>query len=123
MIVWDTQMIEAFNYLTMSLCSSNVLWLPRDGDKLVLHMDASREGVGAVLSAERDREQRPLGYYSKCLLPAERNYAATELECLAVFKAIDHFTIHLVGCHFQVVADHRALTSLLTSNEKHLSKC
>ena len=85
-------------------------------DKLVLHTDASHEGVGAVLSAERDREQRPLGYYSKRLLPAERNYAAT-LECLAVFKAIDHFAIHLVGCHFQVVTDHRALTSLLTSNK------
>ena len=61
--------------------------------------------------------QRPLGYYSKHLLPAETNHAATELECLAVFKAIDHFAVHLVGCHFTVVTDHRALASLLTSTK------
>ena len=116
-IVWNDVMFNAFNYLISSLCSDNVLWLPREGDRLILHTDASYQGLGAVLSAERDGVQRPLGYFSKRLLPPERNYAATELECLAVYKAIDHFAVHLVGSHFQVVTDHRALTALLTSTK------
>ena len=107
-------MLNAFNYLINALCSSHVLWLPRPGDQLVLHTDASTQGIGAVLSEDRDGVQCPLGYYSKRLLPAETNYAATELEYLAVFKAI---AVHLVGCHFTVVTDHRALMSLLTSTK------
>ncbi len=102
-------------YLISSPCSSNVLWLPRDGDEMVLHTDASTQGIGVVLSADRGGVQRPIGYFSKRLLPAETNYAATE--CLAVFKAVDHFAVHLVGGHFRVVTDHRALTSLLSSTK------
>ena len=114
---WDEAMLAAFDYLISSLCSKHVLWLPRTGDRLVLHTDASYQGLGAVLSAERDGIQRPLGYFSRRLLPAERHYAATELECLAVFRAIDHFAVHLVGSHFNVVTDHRALTALLSSTK------
>ena len=102
-LVWDEVMVDAFQYLIDTLSSSHVLWVPREGDRLVVHTDASYEGLGAVLSAERDAIQRPLGFYSKKLLPAERNNAATELECLAVYKSIDHFAKHLVGIHFEVV--------------------
>ena len=110
-LVWVEVMVDAFQYLIDTLPFSHVLWLPQD--RLVVHTDASYEGLGAVLSAERDGIQRPLGFYSKKLLPAERNYAATELECLAVYKSIDHFAIHLVHIHFEVVKDHQALMSLL----------
>ena len=114
---WNEAMCDAFLYLVDTLCSSHVLWLPREGDHLIVHTDASYNGIGAVLSAERDGIQRPLGFYSKKLLPAERSYAATELECLAVYKPIDHFAIHLVGGHFEVITDHWALTLLLTSTK------
>ena len=39
---WDDNMGSAFTYLTSSLCSCNVLWLPCEGDDLVLHTDASQ---------------------------------------------------------------------------------
>ena len=83
----------------------------------MLLTDASQRGIGAVLSVIQDGVERPIGYFSKRLLPVEANYAATELECLAVYKAIDHFAMHLVGGHFRVVTDHRALTSLLSSTK------
>ena len=51
--VWDEVMIDAFQYLIDTLSSSHVLWLSREGDRLVVHTDASYEGLGAVLSAER----------------------------------------------------------------------
>ena len=47
-------MVDAFQYLIDTLSFCHVLWLPREGDSLVVHTDASYECFGAVLSAERD---------------------------------------------------------------------
>ena len=47
-------MVDAFQYLIDTFSSCYVLWLPREGDSLVVHTDASYECLGAVLSAERD---------------------------------------------------------------------
>ena len=59
-----------------------------------------------------------MGYFSKKLLPAERNYTASELECLAVVRAADQFAVNLLEPnHFTLVTDHRALKSLKTSNK------
>ncbi len=56
--------------------------------------------------------------HSKKLLPAERNYIASELECLAIVRAADHFAVHLLKPnHFTPVTDHCALKVLKTSNK------
>jgi hypothetical protein len=44
--------------------------------KLVLASDASNYGIGAVLSHKMpDGTERPIGYVSRSLNPAERNYS------------------------------------------------
>ena len=35
----------------------------------------------------------------------------TELECLAVIRAIGHFAVHLVGRPFTIVTDHQVIKS------------
>lgn len=70
-------------------------------DKLLLQTDASTKGIGSVLSVVRDGQELLVGYFSKKL-----NYAATELECLSVVHAIDHFAVHLSGHPFTVMTDH-----------------
>ena len=72
-LAWDNIMTSSFTYLISTLCSSNMLWLPREDDHFTLHMDASLQGLGAVLSVIRDGEERPIAYFSKRLLPAEEN--------------------------------------------------
>ena len=57
----------------------------------------------------------PVAYYSKQLLGAQRHYSATELEGLALFKAIHHFSHFLWGQRFTVWTDHKALVALLKS--------
>ena len=56
-----------------------------------------------------------MAYFSKRMTSAERNYTISELECLAVVKAVDHFAIHLIGCKFTVLTDHLALLALQES--------
>ena len=77
----------------------------------------ARTGSGALCNQRWGGEERPIAYFSKRLLLAVENYSASELECLAIVKAIDHFTIHLLGKPFTVVTDHRALATLQTPNK------
>ena len=53
-LVWDNIMTNSFTYLISTLCSFNMLWLPRKNDHFTLHMDASLQGLGAELSVIRD---------------------------------------------------------------------
>ena len=102
------------------LCDEHTLTLPRSGDKLILHTDASMLGLGAVLSVERKgeelfQEELPVAY--SWLTAAEKNHSASELEYVAVVKAVDHYAIHLLGQEFTVITDHRALTALRDSHK------
>ena len=112
-------MYDAFVLLCNSLSDFSILTIPKPSDDFVLYTDASGEGVGAVLSMQRDNEELPVGFFSKKLSPAESRYSITELECLAVVRAIDHFAVYLWGRPFTVVTDHQALQYLDSS--RHLN--
>ena len=118
-LAWSDSMYDAFVYLCNVLSDVSVLFIPHMSDKFLLQTDASTKGIGAVFSVVRDGEEFPVGYYSKKLTKCEQNYAATELECLAVVRAIEHFAAHLVGRQFMVVTDHQALQYLQSS--RHLN--
>ena len=105
-------MSNAFVYLTNALSCEYTLTMPREHNQLLVQTNASMEGIGAVLSVVRDNEESPVAYYSKQLSPAEKHYTVTELECLVVVRAINHFAIHLLGREFTLVTDHHALAGL-----------
>ena len=81
----------------------------------VLHTDASGAGIGATLNVIRDEVEMPVAFFSRQLQGAQKNYSATELEGLAIFKAIHFFAHFLYGRRFRVVTDHKALVSFLHS--------
>ena len=114
-VVWTGEKLEAFDYLKVSLVNICVLTVPSAEDCFSLHTDASGAGIGATLNVLRGEEERPVAFFSKQLQGAKRNFSATELEGLAVFKAIHFFAHYLWGHHFEVVTDHRALVCLLKS--------
>ena len=62
-----------------------------------------------LCQTNEEGEEHPV---AKKLTPAETNYAAVELECLGVVKAIDHFQVYLSGAEIEVQTDHRALLYL-----------
>ena len=112
---WTKERLEAFNSIKVCLVNVYVLTIPSQEDVFVLHTDASGAGIGATLNVMREGEERPAAYFSRQLQGAQRNYSATELEGLAIFKAVHFFSHFLYGCRFTVVTDHKALVAFLHS--------
>ncbi|GFV05028.1 hypothetical protein TNCV_222451 [Trichonephila clavipes] len=83
---------------------------------LICHVfvDASQKSVGAVLK----QHDAPNAYHSRTLRDYEKNYAITELECLAIIYALDKFYYYLHGQKFIIHTDHAALVWL--KNVKNL---
>ena len=76
-------------------------------------------GLGAVLSVVRNGAELPVAFWSKKLLPRERNYSASELEGLAVVAAVHHFHPYLITHPFTLETDHRALVFLDSAQHRN----
>jgi hypothetical protein len=113
---WTNSCEDAFQKLKQHLISAPILARPNYKLPFILETDASTIGLGAILSQEdSDGKTHVIHYASRGLTPAEKNYSATELECLAVVWAIQHqFRVYLEGRSFTVYTDHNALTWLFT---------
>ena len=106
--------MEAYESLKKALTEPPVLALPRSDLPYVLDTDASDKQVGAALMQKYpDKSLRPIGYYSRTLSDAERNYDTTHRECLAVIWAIMLLRPYLYGTTFTLRTDHDALKWLL----------
>ena len=108
---WTHEAMCSFEALKEALCSAPVLALPEWDLPFILTTDWSRVAIGAVLSQEQPStgEEHPIAFASRTLTAAERNYAATEGECLAVKWAVDKFHYYLHGRRFLLRTDHQAL--------------
>ena len=88
-----------------------------------LETDASVKGLGAIMSQiGEDGRRHPVAYASRALSDAEKRYAITKLETLAVVWAMTHFHHYLYGHNVVVFTDHSAVKAVLTnpgSNGKH----
>ena len=114
-VIWDGARLKAFTTLKGMLCDVCALTIPSSEDVFVLNTDASGLGIGATLNVMRDGVEKPVAFFSRQLQGAQKHYSATELEGLAVFKAIFFFDHFLHGRKFLVNTDHQALVSLLKS--------
>lgn len=68
------------------------------------------------LSQEHETGEQPIAYYCRNFSPQEINYSATEKEGLAVVDSLKPFLYYLIGRHFHVITDHRAL-QFMTNKE------
>mmetsp|Transcript_18225 Transcript_18225/g.23573 ORF Transcript_18225/g.23573 Transcript_18225/m.23573 type:complete len:1805 (-) Transcript_18225:1615-7029(-) len=112
-VLWNEDCEVAFNKLKHALTTYPVLQFPDFSEDFILETDASKTGLGAVLMQKRGDGKVVIGYASRLCIAAERNYNITELECLAVVFAVDHFRPYLYGRPFTVITDHSALKWLM----------
>ena len=118
-VQWTLEADQALEELRKCLCNTCMLAILNVSDLFRLHTDTSGVGLGAALSVIKRGEELPVTYYSRQLKRAESHYSATELECLAVVRAIQHFEVYLAWQHFELVTDHQALQGLTTSNNQN----
>ncbi|KAL9971666.1 hypothetical protein ACROYT_G017863 [Oculina patagonica] len=118
-IPWNESHQERLSFLIELLMQPGVLAYPDFERPFVLHTDASSEGLGAVLYQEQGRKLRVVGYGSRTLTPAERNYHlhSGKLEFLALKWAItDKFRDYLFFApSFVVFTDNNPLTYVMSS--------
>lgn len=106
---WTDECDRAFRDLKEAVCTHSVLHSPDFEKPFILQTDASGVGLGAVLLQEVEGERRPVVFLSRKLLDRETRYSTVEKECLAMKWAIDTLRYYLLGRHFFLETDHRAL--------------
>lgn len=80
-----------------------------------LHIDASTEGLGAVLCQKQEGKLRVISYASRRLGKSEENYPAMKLEFLCLKWAVtEKLYDYLYGNKFNVKTDNNPLTYILT---------
>ncbi|GMF24511.1 unnamed protein product [Phytophthora fragariaefolia] len=114
---WGTQQEEAFAWAKAWLSKKPVLIYPDYRLPSKLTTDASKTGLGVVLSQDQGNGDQPVAYASKVNSPLVAKYNISELECLAVVWAVRLFRPHLYGRKFTIVTDHVALKWLMTARE------
>ncbi|XP_060804324.1 uncharacterized protein K02A2.6-like [Amyelois transitella] len=82
---WSTECESAFNEAKQALLSDRVLAHYEEGRPLVLSVDSSAYGVGAVLAHALPDGERPVSCASRTLNQAEKHYSQLDKEALAIF--------------------------------------
>ncbi|KAK1681066.1 hypothetical protein QYE76_041914 [Lolium multiflorum] len=80
-------------------------------------MPYPRDVKGAVLGQRVDKKLNVIHYASKTLDAAQRNYATTEKELLAVVFACDKFRPYIVDSKVTIHTDHAAIRYLMTKKD------
>ena len=99
--------LEAFQSLKQACMSSPILAFADYTKDSLLKTDASKEGLGMVLSPKQgDGHYHPVTYGSWALTAHEKNYHSTKLEFLTLKWAItEHFKEYLLYQPFLVRTD------------------
>ena len=111
---WSDAAEIAFRKLKEKLTSAPVLSTPDWKLPFILHTDASKFGLGAVLAQTINGEEKVIAYASKSLNKAQQNYTTSDRECLAIIWGIRYYRSHLLGRKFDLYTDHSALQFLQT---------
>ena len=105
---WNASHQKAFDTSKQQLCPETLLVHYDLDKKLIPSCDASPYGVGAVLShVMEDGSERPIGFASRTLAPAEKKYSQLDKEGLAIIFGIKKFHQHVYGRRLQVTSDHK----------------
>ncbi|KRY64642.1 Retrovirus-related Pol polyprotein from transposon [Trichinella pseudospiralis] len=114
---WTAECQTAFDKLKHMLCTAPVLTFPDFNLPFIVDVDASAEGIGAVLSQPSHGNERVVAYASRTLTKAERRYCVTRKELLALVWSIKEFRPYLYGQQFDVRTDHSCLRWLRNFKE------
>ena len=114
--LWTTEQEDAKIALIRAVTTAPILiaidYRP-GGGIIILTVDASITGWGAVLTQERSEGRLPCRFESGAWNNAESQYDATKRECRGVLCALKKLRCHLYGIHFVLETDAQVLVHQL----------
>ena len=114
--VWGMEQTEAMDLLKIALTSPPALKTIDYSELaglIILAVDASLKGWGAVLMQIFDGKRHPIRYESGVWSEVEQRYDATKRECRGVLKALKKTRHWLYGVHFVLETDANVLVAQL----------
>jgi len=118
--VWIEENTVEMEKLKKDITTTPILVLPDFNAPFCIECDASRKGIGVVLS----HNKRPISFFSKALAETSLTKSIYEKELMALVLAIQHWRPYLLGRRFMVYTYQRSLRYLLeqritTQNQKN----
>ena len=102
---WGTEQQQSFDKLKALVSQAPVLKYYDVNKPVTLSVDASSEGLGAVLL----QEGQPVAYGSRALTDCQKRYAQIEKELLAIVFGCEKFHQYIYGRRVHVESDHKPL--------------
>ena len=109
--------MEAFEILKKALISAPIVQPPDWNLPFEIMCGASDYAVGAVLGQRIDQKLIVIHYASKTLDSAQKNYATTEKDFLAVVFACDKFRPYIVDSKVTIHTNHAAIKYLMDKKD------
>lgn len=106
---WSKDCEAAFQRIKMMPTETPVLAYFDPGKEVVVQVDSSKDGIGAVLL----QDGRPVEYASRSLTVSERNWAQIEKEALSVLYGLERFDQYTYGRNVTIQNDHKPLEAIL----------
>lgn len=106
---WTANEENYFKQLKDCISSKTTLTYFDINKKVVLAVDASPFGLGAVIL----QENNPIEFASVSLTPTQQKYNHIEKKLLAIMFGCERFHYYLYGNNFEIHSDHRPLIGLL----------
>src|SRR4051812_31497747 len=115
--VFDEDCKEAFEVLKKALTTAPIVQPPDWSLPFEIMCDASDFAVGVVLGQHVDKKLNVIHYSRKTLDAAQKNYATTEKEFLAVIFACDKFRPYIVDSKVTIHTNHVDIKYLMSKKD------
>ena len=105
---WNEAVTEAFGMIKLKLMTAPLIVLPNFEVPFELHCDASKVGIGVVLS----QGGKLVAFFSEKLGGPRLNYSTYDVEFYALVHSLRHLSSYLAYNDFILYSDHDALKHL-----------
>lgn len=114
---WGLEQIQAVNKLKHELLNNALLTIFDPKLPTMLYTDASRDGVGCILTQLTENGEKPIQFYSRQTTNEEKKYHSFELEFLAIIVGLQKFRHYLLGSNFKIYTDCNAVKCTVNKQE------
>ena len=117
--IWSSSLDDTFAAFKSSFSNSVVLGHVDESIEFIVEVDASDYAIGGVLSQSIQGINRPVAFFSRQMIPAERNYEIYDKELLAIVTCLKEWRHFLQNSTlpFLVLSDHKNLQYFMTTKQ------